>query len=167
MEYKFCLISKLWSKIKVLNYVLMENKYKQKGVHMVLRIPLNADFSAQAKEIAELLDAKEAKKENQGDGKIEGSIWAKYSGTESADRISMADAEKIIASDLKERGIDFMKGLLHGMGIEWEPQKRDFDEIIKEVGGAGNKPFQKGDYPGLVNYNKEDHQGMVNKLQKE
>lgn len=86
---------------------------------------MNVNFSAMAKEIANLLDQKESVEQTRGDGKIEGSIWAKYSGKDEADNISQDDAEKVIASDLKEKGVDFMRGLLHGMGIEWNPPQED------------------------------------------
>ena len=85
----------------------------------------NVNLNVMAQEIAKLLDQKETDVKTRGDGKIEGSIWAKYSGTEKADRISQTDAVKVIAADLKEKGVDFIRGVLHAMGVDWEASNGD------------------------------------------
>ena len=99
----------------------------------------NHNYESYAKEIANLLDQKESVEQTRGDGKIEGSIWAKYSGRDEADNISQNDAEKVIASDLKEKGVDFMRGLLHGMGIEWKPKSI----LEKILNGEDKNKLQK------------------------
>ena len=109
----------------------------------------NHNYESYAKEIANLLDQKESVEQTRGDGKIEGSIWAKYSGKDEADNISQDDAEKVIASDLKEKGVDFMRGLLHGMGIEWNPQELEpIDEQMQRIKDMIKKMKKNGELVG-------------------
>ena len=115
---------------------------------------INVDFKAYAQEIAKLLDEKEESKETRGDGKIEGSIWARYSGTEGAEKIAEADAVKIITQDLMDKGVQYMRGLLHGLGIEWNPGKAEdnsLEDLLKKFGKGGEFiPQIKPDDPGAI-----------------
>ena len=106
---------------------------------------IRANFSAMAKEIVELLDSKESSEKTRGDGKIEGSIWGQYSGKAGSDNISVDDAEKVVMVDLQQRGVDFIRGVLHSLGIEWQPK-----QSRPETGEAPHKPdAEQPRFPGL------------------
>lgn len=111
---------------------------------------IRANFSAMAKEIVELLDSKESSEKTRGDGKIEGSIWGQYSGKAGSDNISVDDAEKVVMVDLQQRGVDFIRGVLHSLGIEWEPKQGD---SMLDVGvlRESKKPVEaiQRKFPGL------------------
>jgi hypothetical protein len=96
-----------------------------------------------AQEIAKFLDQKETTEKTRGDGKIEGSIWAKYSGTEIADTISQSDAEKVITMDLLEKGVLFIQGKLSALGIDWKPSALN----TENPENISNTSKEKPEYP--------------------
>ena len=105
---------------------------------------MNVDFKTMAAEVARLLDQKETEENTRGDGKIEGSIWAKYSGTNSADTISQADAEKVIVVDIATKGVRYIQGVLHSIGINWSPKESyDDTEVQATKTSSDNKPVKQ------------------------
>jgi len=104
---------------------------------------MNVDFKTMAAEVARLLDQKETEENTRGDGKIEGSIWAKYSGTNSADAISQADAEKVIVVDIATKGVRYIQGVLHSIGINWSPNDKSDAEKLENAINAKQDEYAK------------------------